>query len=192
MEQVRRRNLIFRYSKISSLTILGYWVKVETRVFDLFDLFFEDRIVDRKLINILSINFPKLPNREKENLEYPILQRMLHFRRKKKKKRKKEKNRCNSIYLPFTMVLVKMLSPKLSCTAKLSPCMYCRDAHPGTEWKDIPWNDCSRSSLLDGHTGRISVTWHLFIVSFRRLLCFLVAAFYYVQLNHTMLPTWSL
>lgn len=34
------------------------------------------------------------------------------------------------------MVLVKMLSPKLSCTAKLSPCMYCRDAHPGTEWKD--------------------------------------------------------
>ena len=91
MKQVQRRNLIFRYSKISSLTILGYWVKVETRVFDLFDLFFEDRIVDRKLINILSINFPKLPNREKENLEYPILQRMLHFRRLRKKKERKKR-----------------------------------------------------------------------------------------------------
>lgn len=33
-------------------------------------------------------------------------------------------------YLPFTIVLVRMLSPKLSCTAKLSPCKYCNDAHP--------------------------------------------------------------
>ena len=78
-------------------------MKVETRVFDLFDLFFEDRIVDRKLINILSINFPKLPNREKENLEYPILQRMLHFRRLRKKKKKKKERKESMQWCLFTI-----------------------------------------------------------------------------------------
>lgn len=57
---------------------------------------------------------------------------MLYFHTDQEK-RERKKGMGASVYLPFTMVLVKMLSPKLSCTAKLSPCMYCKDAHPGNE-----------------------------------------------------------
>lgn len=118
-------------------------MKVETRVFDLFDLFFEDRIVDRKLLTYFSIEpiFRSFQKEKKKiwNVQFcNVIFSETKKGKKKEKGKKKGRNGRNGIYLPFTMVLVKMLSPKLSCTAKLSPCMYCRDAHPGTEWKDIP------------------------------------------------------
>lgn len=159
-------------------------------MFDLFDLFFEELLTYFSIESIFR-TWWKLPKREKKiwNIQF-CNERYIFSDIKKKKEKKKERNRRDGIYLPFTMVLVKMLSPKLSCTAKLSPCMYCRDAHPGTEWKD---NSVKRLFPFESFTDTqgISVTWHPFIVSFRRLLCFLVAAFYYVQLNYTML-TWSL
>lgn len=135
-EQVQRRNLIFRYLTIQ---ILGESRNVCLR----FIRFILRRSNGRSnTINILfnRINFPNVTGASKErerggggksgisccNSECYI------FTRIKKRKKGMDAN----VYLPFTMVLVKMLSPKLSCTAKLSPCMYCKDAHPGNEMEE--------------------------------------------------------
>lgn len=76
-------------------------MKVETRVFDLFDLFFEDRIVDRKLLTYFSIEFSEVSKERKRKSGMSNFA-MLYFRRLrkgKKRKRKKERQKWTQWYL---------------------------------------------------------------------------------------------
>lgn len=78
-------------------------MKVETRVFDLFDLFFEDRIVDRKLLTYFSIEpIFRSFQREKKKIWNVQFCNVIFSETKKGKKKKKEKRKAEMDAMIFT------------------------------------------------------------------------------------------